>query len=667
MIGRKIISGIVSMYIHFQQGKTGFKRPEQEDYMNPKGFLRIGYAALLFIAVFALICTACPGPEGGNSNYTVTFDGNGATGGAAPAPQTVGAGSPITMPSRGTLSKTGFVFGGWNTKADGSGTTYAVNDSYTPTSSITLFAKWDLPDSGTWKVTYDANGATGGNAPAAQDVAKGSDLTLASGGGLSMTGHTFSGWNTLADGEGITYAAGSSFTPDDNVTLYAKWLPAKYTVDFNPNNGNWSGSTADQTAEADYNATVTLPANPARTGFVFEGWNTMADGTGTAFTALTPVVGNITVYANWSIDTAHPIYSISLSRTDPYDFPLLLEGYAARQTFDLVITNTGNMATGALTVNFTGTDAASFEYSGSVSSIAFGGTTTLTLQPKMGLLDGAYAATLNISGGNGITGSIDVSVTVKAVPSIGITAVPNPYSAATNPTGNSTGAMWTSVTPELLVFPDFPYVSGGGAPTREPLWECCIIISNTGSKSTGPLNVAYIGGDAASFQFNNATQTELNTLASASGDIPVGGQTSALVLRPINSPRLGLGTYNTTLVVATGQTTIASINIRLTVRDPSGNAALAYYWINEQDQIAIAGGPTTLSKADGNSLAITAAGEGYTNQHWYVNGVEDTEKAGSLIYTFSASDKAVKTYNIGLRVEKDGKFYYTEFAVTVTE
>jgi hypothetical protein len=43
-------------------------------------------------------------------------------------------------------------------------------------------------------------------------------------GSLSKIGFTFAGWNTQADGLGTTYAAGSSFTPTANITLYTKWL-----------------------------------------------------------------------------------------------------------------------------------------------------------------------------------------------------------------------------------------------------------------------------------------------------------------------------------------------------------------------------------------------------------------------------------------------------------
>jgi hypothetical protein len=42
--------------------------------------------------------------------------------------------------------------------------------------------------------------------------------------------------------------------------------------------------------------------DPPPAGGILEGWNTKADGTGTAFTATKPVMGNITVYAVWGSD-----------------------------------------------------------------------------------------------------------------------------------------------------------------------------------------------------------------------------------------------------------------------------------------------------------------------------------------------------------------------------
>ena len=74
----------------------------------------------------------------------------------------------------------------------------------------------------TYTITYNINGGTG-TTPAAQTVNVGSNVILSSGSGLTRNGFTFSGWNANTAGTGTNYNAGSSFTPTDNITLYARW------------------------------------------------------------------------------------------------------------------------------------------------------------------------------------------------------------------------------------------------------------------------------------------------------------------------------------------------------------------------------------------------------------------------------------------------------------
>lgn len=82
----------------------------------------------------------------GVSTYTVTYDGNGNTGGSVP----VDASSPYdendtvtVLGNTGSLVKTGYTFDGWNTAADGSGTDYAPAATFQmPASNTTLYAQW---------------------------------------------------------------------------------------------------------------------------------------------------------------------------------------------------------------------------------------------------------------------------------------------------------------------------------------------------------------------------------------------------------------------------------------------------------------------------------------------------------------------------------------------
>jgi uncharacterized repeat protein (TIGR02543 family) len=72
-------------------------------------------------------------------------------------------------------------------------------------------------------VTYNANGANSGSVPSNQTKPHGVELPLSTSGNLVRKGYTFDGWNTASDGSGKSYAPGSLYTVNANVTLYAKW------------------------------------------------------------------------------------------------------------------------------------------------------------------------------------------------------------------------------------------------------------------------------------------------------------------------------------------------------------------------------------------------------------------------------------------------------------
>jgi hypothetical protein len=76
------------------------------------------------------------------SNVTVTFDANGGSGSVPPA-QTVEKGTGITVPGVGALTKSGKIFKGWNTRANGSGLSYTVGDTLKEFTDTRLYAQWE--------------------------------------------------------------------------------------------------------------------------------------------------------------------------------------------------------------------------------------------------------------------------------------------------------------------------------------------------------------------------------------------------------------------------------------------------------------------------------------------------------------------------------------------
>ncbi|AWM13446.1 hypothetical protein DI487_05960 [Flavobacterium sediminis] len=82
----------------------------------------------------------------GVSTYTVTYDGNGNTGGSVPTDANAyNSGDTVTvLGNTGGLTNTGYTFNGWNTANDGSGIAYATSTTFTITANTTLYAQWLL-------------------------------------------------------------------------------------------------------------------------------------------------------------------------------------------------------------------------------------------------------------------------------------------------------------------------------------------------------------------------------------------------------------------------------------------------------------------------------------------------------------------------------------------
>ncbi len=157
----------------------------------------------------------------------------------------------------------------------------------------------------THTVSYDANGGSGTMNSA--EVDDDDDYTVAAN-GFTFSGYNFAGWNTQADGSSTAYSDGATIVGVQNdITLYAQWtatgIPVpgpKYTVSYNTNGGSGTMNSAKVDIGTDY----TVAANGfTRSNYSFAGWNTQANGGGTAYlagTTISCVQNDITLYAQWS-------------------------------------------------------------------------------------------------------------------------------------------------------------------------------------------------------------------------------------------------------------------------------------------------------------------------------------------------------------------------------
>ena len=287
--------------------------------------------------------------------YTITYDVNG--GQTTIASQTKVHGDKLTLsktvPTRKNETSKGhiyqFTFKGWNTKKDGTGTTYKPGDTYAADANVTLYAQWATLDITPYTITYDVNG--GQTAIASQTKMNGVSLTLSktvptrfneTSGGHTYQ-FTFKCWNTKKDGKGTTYQPGSTYAVNADVILYAQWTSVDvtpWTITFNSNGGSVSkasqkvinnvASNIIATATAP-NTTKTYSVEFRRKGYVGTtncpylattptsnqtktftntttwvqtGWNTKKDGTGTTYAINGSITctNNLTLYAIYKVN-----------------------------------------------------------------------------------------------------------------------------------------------------------------------------------------------------------------------------------------------------------------------------------------------------------------------------------------------------------------------------
>lgn len=203
--------------------------------------------------------------------YSVIYAGNGNDG-----PSTASSSHTYNQEKALALNeftKTGYAFVGWNTKQDGTGTSFAdgqivKNLSAEQGGNFKLYAQWAI---NSFDLTYDANGGTGGTGPIATEY--GATLTAPI---VTREGYTFMGWSPEV---AVTM-------PAADTTYTAQWKAKTYDITFNANGGEGSET---QTVEHG-----TRPDAPvvAREGYTFNGWGVEID----------PATEDKTYTAQWTIN-----------------------------------------------------------------------------------------------------------------------------------------------------------------------------------------------------------------------------------------------------------------------------------------------------------------------------------------------------------------------------
>lgn len=233
-------------------------------------------------------------------SYTVKFKGNGATSGSM-SNQKITYGSKAKLTAN-KFKKKGYTFVGWNTKKDGSGTSYknkadASKMTTTNGKKITLYAQWAASK---YTITFDGNGSTSGSMKKISNCKYGTTYTLTKN-SFKKKGYTFTGWNTKKDGSGTSYKNKAKIKNlseklGKKVTLYAQWKKTKYTITYKLNKG--TNHKSNPSSYYITTKTITLK-KPTRKGYTFVGWYSDKKCTKKVTMIKKGSTGDITLYAKW--------------------------------------------------------------------------------------------------------------------------------------------------------------------------------------------------------------------------------------------------------------------------------------------------------------------------------------------------------------------------------
>lgn len=241
-------------------------------------------------------------------NVTVTFHENyGQT--ENTTNKTISAGSSLKSSDIPTFTRADYAFKEWNTKADGSGTTYSNTQlqAETISSNTDYYAMWtpENPDNAV-TLTFSPTGCDAQVTPASMTVVKGDTVyayQMPTPTKTSATGdaYTFNGWYGAASESDTTDKA--PFTLTDNKTVYAHWTYAgrdQVTVTFDYDGA--TSPTAPTTITVGKGDSIgdAMPTTPVKTNYSFDKWVNTADNSD--FDKTTTVNSNITVKATYKSD-----------------------------------------------------------------------------------------------------------------------------------------------------------------------------------------------------------------------------------------------------------------------------------------------------------------------------------------------------------------------------
>ncbi|MBO4962306.1 MAG: InlB B-repeat-containing protein [Clostridia bacterium] len=307
-------------------------------------------------------------------DYTIAFNNNGGSGSMASLAMTYDVAKNLTA---NTFTRTGYTFLGWSKSSTATTATYTDEQSVknlttTNNGTVTLYAVWSINKyTITWKnedgtvletdtkVPYDTTPKYDGATPTKEADAQytytfngwSPEIVAVTGDAIYTAQFTstvnkytitWKDGNTILKETSVEYGSTPSYggTPSKtgyvfeswdptisavtgNATYTATWTANTYTIKFNGNEGTPNSAMADLAMTYDVAKNLTSNAFYKK-GYVFNGWNTQQNGSGTSYANNESVInlttqagGTVTLYAQWTVKNYTVTYNPNGGTVNP--------------------------------------------------------------------------------------------------------------------------------------------------------------------------------------------------------------------------------------------------------------------------------------------------------------------------------------------------------------
>ena len=491
------------------------------------------------------------------TNYTVTFNANGGSG--SMSDQTASTTTNLTTNS---FTRSGYTFSGWNTAANGTGTSYADGASYPFTSSATLYAQWTLISSptintsGTLSVVNTTYG-TASASPTSFSVsgsALTNDIIISAPSGYEISTSLASGYATS-----LTLEQGGGSV--SSTTIYVR-LAATTAV------GSYSGNISLTSTGATTQNVATVSSAVSTKALTITGLsasNKVYDATTTASLSGTAAYSGLVNSESFSVSgTPSATYATKTVGTGK---AVTVTGYTAPSANYTVTQPTGLTATiTAKTITVT---------SAAASNKTYDGTTTATIS---GTLSGVIAGDVVTLTGTGTFASANVGTGIVVTSTSTLAGADNANYTLTQPTGLSANITQASQT---IVFGALPAKT-----TADAAFAC-------GATSTTS------GTNALTYSSSNTLVATIN----ASGTITIVGEgTTTITVSQAGSANYSAAADVAQMLTVTQGPCLSQVDFTAL---PSGWVATSVtYLTNEANFASSTGELTTLSISNPTSLTF---------------------------------------------------------------